>query len=83
MALDVPPGLDQVFEAIAWFDPLAYCVARLNLALDPAEMPAIGERDAAYETYLRVWQPERPSAARWFEAYERALSAATSSPGST
>lgn len=71
-ALCIPPGLDQVFEAIAWNDALACCVARLNLVLDPAGLPAIGERETAWETYLRVWRPGKPSPDRWLTCYDAA-----------
>ena len=80
-ALCIPPGLDTVFEAIAWNDALAYCLARLNLLLDPAPLPAIGERDAAWETYRRVWRPGKPAPDRWEAAYETAVQVDASTRG--
>jgi hypothetical protein len=68
-AIDVPPGLDEVYEAIAWNDTLAYLVARLNLLLDPPPLPAIGDITASWATYLRVWKPGKPDESRWMGVY--------------
>lgn len=72
-ALCIPRGLDTLYEAIAWNDALAYVVARLTLAADPAPLPQIGERDAAWECYLRNWRPGKPRPELWWTRYEAAV----------
>jgi hypothetical protein len=67
--LRIPPGLDAVFEAIAWNDDLAYCTARLALVLDPAPLPAIGNGHAAWEYYLGNWRPGTPRPETWPGCY--------------
>jgi hypothetical protein len=71
-AYAIPPGLDEVTEAIAWHDPLAYALARLALAGDPPALPAIGDEEGAWETYARVWRPGKPSRERWKLIYPAA-----------
>jgi hypothetical protein len=63
--LCIPLGLDEINEAIAWNDTLAYWVARLFLWMDPPPLPAIGDTAGAYETYLRVWRPGKRNDATW------------------
>lgn len=69
----IPTDEDTIFEAIAWHDPLAYAVARLGLWMDPNPLPAIGDVLNAYNTYLRVWRPGKPSWMRWQTVYPAAL----------
>lgn len=71
----VPTDPDSLFEALAWNDPLAYTVARLGLWMDRPPLPAIGGQDVAYQTYLRVWRPGKPSADRWKVVYLQAVAA--------
>lgn len=54
-------------------DNLACIMARAVLWLDPKPLPRIGERDAAYEYYLRRWRPGKPSRSRWNVCYAQAL----------
>lgn len=72
-ALCIPCDLETVYEAIAWNDPLACVVARMTLLLDPPALPAIGDRDGAWECYVRVWRPGKPAPDRWGAVYEAAL----------
>lgn len=72
----IAPGLDTLFEAIAWNDNLAYAVARLNLALDPSELPDVGDIDGAWSCYVRVWRPGKPSRDRWSLVYPAVVAAA-------
>lgn len=67
--LEIPTSFDLVFEAVAWCDPLAYCIARLALLLDPAPLPAIGDATAAWDCYIRVWRPGVPRPSSWPERY--------------
>ncbi|HTB47035.1 MAG TPA: hypothetical protein VK741_25685 [Acetobacteraceae bacterium] len=76
-ALCIPTGLDQVFEAVAWCDDLAYCVARLALLPDPAPLPAIGDAAGAWDYYLRVWAPGTPRPESWPDRYGAAAALMT------
>lgn len=69
----IPTSLTSMFEALAWNDQLAYAVARLALWMDPQALPAIGDIDSAWETYLRVWRPGKPSRERWNSIYPQAV----------
>lgn len=68
-SLCIPKGLDQISEALAWNDTLAYWVARLFLWMDPPALPALGDADAAWATYLRVWRPGKPRPETWAGRY--------------
>jgi hypothetical protein len=72
-SLCIPKGIDTVFEAIAWNDTLAYCVARLALYQDPAALPAIGDQAGSWEYYLRVWRPGAPAPERWATVYPQCM----------
>jgi hypothetical protein len=72
-ALCIPQGLDEVFEAVAWNDTLAYWIARLALLQDPATLPAIGDESGAWSTYARVWRPGEPRLESWAERYGAAV----------
>jgi len=74
-ALDIEPNAPEVYEAIAWCDPLATVLARLILWLDPAPLPAIGDADGAWACYDRCWRPGRPAPERWSACYAAALEA--------
>lgn len=69
----VSPDRATVFEAIAYHDALAYTVARFALAMDPLKLPAVGDQTGSYQTYLRVWNPGKPDAARWAGVYPKAV----------
>jgi hypothetical protein len=71
--LCIPTGLDEVFEAIAWNDTLAYWVARLALFQDPQPLPVLGQASAAWATYTRVWRPGTPRITSWSDRYSDAL----------
>lgn len=62
-----------VFEAIAWHDPLAYVLARLALRMDPPLLSAVGDINGSWQTYIRVWQPGKPSRDRWNTVYPQAV----------
>jgi hypothetical protein len=70
--LDVPMAQSLIFEAMAWNDRLALAMARLLLWTDPAPLPSIGNRDAAWAYYLRLWRPGKPRPDDWAASYARA-----------
>jgi hypothetical protein len=72
-ALDVPALASTVFQAMAWNDTLACCMARLNLWLDPEALPPLTDCDGAYQYYLRTWRPGMPRRESWNDRHATAL----------
>lgn len=72
-ALDIPYDQDTVFEAMAWNDMLAGCMARLLLWTDPAALPAVGDVQGGWVYYLRLWRPGAPRPAAWPALYATSL----------
>jgi hypothetical protein len=60
------------FEAVAHNDPLAFACGRLLLWTLPDRLPDRTEADAAWDQYLRAWNPGKPHPEKW----ERCFSAA-------
>ncbi len=71
----------SIWNAIEHDDVLAAALARLALYTDPHPLPAVGDVQGAWETYLRVWRPGRPRPETWRAFYLRALDFVTSSEG--
>lgn len=74
-ACDVTFDAATVFEAMAWHDTLACAMARLLLWSDPAPLPAVGDKDAGWQYYLRNWRPGAPHPESWAGVHDRALAA--------
>lgn len=74
-ALDVPFEKDDIFEALAWHDHLAAAFARLLLYSDPDPLPAVGNVEGAWQTYLSIWRPGKPHPDVWPGNYARAMQA--------
>ncbi|CAN5191428.1 hypothetical protein BH10PSE6_BH10PSE6_16850 [soil metagenome] len=74
-ACDVTYDPATVFEAMAWNDMLACAMARLLLWGDPAPLPAVGDKDAAWAYYRRNWRPGAPHPASWSGLYDQAVAA--------
>lgn len=64
-----------VFEAMAWNDPLACAMARLLLWQDPAPLPAVGDKEGAWNYYLRNWRPGAPHRESWDGLYDQSVAA--------
>jgi len=64
-----------VYDAIDQNDALSTAFARLLLWTDPPALPAIGETEAAWRTYIRNWRPGRPHRDRWDANYAAAVKA--------
>ena len=62
-----------VWEALETDDVLAAAFARLNLYGDPFALPAVGQCNAAWELYLRVWKPGKPHPDKWPARYDAAV----------
>lgn len=83
----VAPVASDMYFAVATDDVFAAGIARLALWCDPHPLPALGDVDAAFGTYIRVWGPgaytrgtpdERDAIrARFASHYAAALAAVT------
>ncbi len=73
--LDIPYDVTTVFEAMAWNDTLACCMARLLIWQDPAPLPQVGDKQASWQYYLRNWRPGAPHPQAWSGFYDQALAA--------
>jgi hypothetical protein len=71
--LMIPCNPTDVFEAMAWNDTLAACMARLLLWTDPARLPEVGNVDAAWAYYQRNWRPGAPHPEIWPARYGTAM----------
>jgi hypothetical protein len=75
-----------IYQRIMGSPDLAAGLARLDLWANPRALPAIGDEEAAWETYVRVWRPgavteggQRAVEARerWSAVYPQAVAAWT------
>jgi hypothetical protein len=73
--LDIPCDEHSLYEACAWNDTLACVMARLLLWTHPARVPAVGEKEAAWQYYLRQWRPGAPQRHTWDEIYDQSVAA--------
>lgn len=73
--LDIESDMTTVFEAMAWNDTLACAMARLLLWTDPAPLPAVGDKEGAWQYYLRTWRPGMPHPESWSGLYDQSLAA--------
>lgn len=67
----------DMYWAVGTDDIFAAGIARLILWCDAAPLPALGDQDAAWASYLRVWGPGKPRPADWPSNYQAALTAIT------
>lgn len=58
-----------VYEAMAWNDVLAACMARLLLFTDPRALPEVGKVEEGWQYYLRNWRPGAPHPDVWPTRY--------------
>lgn len=73
--LDIPYDQATVFEAMAWNDTLACCMARLLLWSDPRALPPVGNKEAGWQYYLANWRPGAPHPEAWPTVYDQSLAA--------
>ena len=69
----VEPKPAQLWTALEFDDVLAAVTARLYLFTDPYRLPALGEAQKAWDTYLRVWRPGKPHPRTWAKNYAEAF----------
>jgi len=77
---DIPVA--SAFAALQYHDPVACAFGRLLLWSDPDPLPAIGEQDAAWEYYLRLWKPGKRRPADWPGNYQKAVGVVKPAPAS-
>jgi hypothetical protein len=64
---------DAMYAGVATDDVLAAGIARLLLWTDPQALPPIGDADAAWSLYQRVWRPGKPHPETWANFYKQAV----------
>lgn len=67
----------DLFEAIAYNDAMAFCAARMLLWIDTRPLPAIGDKNASWDYYIRNWRPGKPRREDWDAVYAEAQAAVT------
>lgn len=72
-ARGIPFTATGVWNAIENDDVAAAAAARLLLWTDPRRLPALGDKDGAWNLYLRVWRPGKPHRSMWTDFYQQAL----------
>lgn len=77
-ALAVPFDRPAIFQAMEFNDVLAFGLGRLLLYTDPKALPEIGDAQAAWDLYQRVWRPGKPHRQTWDELYSTACRVVTS-----
>lgn len=65
-----------IWNAIEFDDVLAAAAARLLLWTDPGPLPARGDVEGAWATYVRTWRPGKPHRATWDAFYAQAMAEA-------
>lgn len=68
-ALAVPFDRASIFQTMEFNDVLAFGLGRLLLYTDPRALPEIGDAQAAWDLYQRVWRPGKPHRQTWDELY--------------
>lgn len=73
--LGVPQAPRKLYGRLTSNDTLGAALFRLGLWCDPAPLPAVGDINGAWDLYVRVQQPGKPSRDRWSIVYPQALAA--------
>jgi hypothetical protein len=71
----VPATEVDVYAALLTDDILAFVFGRLDLYADPHPLPALGDKQAAWDCYMRVERPGKPRPWDWPNSYSAALAA--------
>lgn len=74
-ALAIPFDRPATFQAMEFNDVLAFGLGRLLLYTDPKSLPEIGDEQAAWDLYMRVWRPGKPHRDSWGPLYLTACQA--------
>jgi hypothetical protein len=70
--IGLKPDLHLLWDALPHSELLQAGLARLLLWSDPRPLPALGDREGAWQYYLRNWRPGKPAHGRWDAAYDGA-----------
>jgi len=62
-----------IYSALDKDDVIAAGVARLGLFTDPKALPAVGDVEASWSLYLRVWRPGKPKPETWPALHAQAV----------
>ena len=76
-AMAVPFERNAIFQSMEFNDVLAFGLGRLLLYTDPKALPEIGDAQAAWDLYQRVWRPGKPHRQTWDELYSIAVKVVT------
>lgn len=76
-SLAVPFDRSAIFQSMEFNDVLAFGLGRLLLYTDPKALPEIGDAQAAWDLYQRVWRPGKPHRQAWDELYAVACKVVT------
>ena len=68
-------GIDAAFEALEKDDVFAAAMARLLYYTDPYKLPELGQKQRAWNLYLRTWRPGRPHPETWEGYYKEVVDA--------
>lgn len=68
-------GIDAAFEALEKDDVFAAAMARLLYYTDPYKLPELGQKQRAWNLYLRTWRPGRPHPETWAGYYKEVVDA--------
>jgi len=74
-ARGVRPNSREVWLQLEHDDVLAAGFGRLLLWTDPQRLPAIGDSQGAWDTYIRIWRPGKPHRHTWDSLYSAAVEA--------
>lgn len=69
----IMPTVQSVYARMLEDDLLGCAFARLLLYTDPAPLPKLGQREAAWAYYVRNWRPGKPHPGTWPTLYSDAL----------
>lgn len=65
----------SVWLRLEFDDVLAFKFGRLLLLCDPAPLPELGDKNGAWDCYIRNWRPGKPHWGTWNGFYAKAIGA--------
>ena len=71
-AVGLKYDIHALWDALPHSELLQVALARLLLWSDAKSLPGLGDKEGAWQYYLRNWRPGKPGMARWGAAYDGA-----------
>lgn len=71
----IAPTKEAVYARMLDDDLLGCAFARLLLYSDPKPLPALGQRELAWDYYINNWRPGKPHRGTWDALYQQAMAA--------